>query len=83
MLCLTMVLPEIYYAYLSTNQLKSQFNKVASEVLNNEGTHDFKLEIEDAELCPRYIGAVIEDVKVAESPSWLKDRLKSYRTKPD
>jgi phenylalanyl-tRNA synthetase beta chain len=38
-------------------------------VLNNEGSHDFQLEVEDAELCPRYIGAVIENVKVAESPS--------------
>ncbi|WP_223601684.1 phenylalanine--tRNA ligase subunit beta [Chryseobacterium sp. GVT01B] len=70
------------HAYLSTNQLKSQFNKVASEALNNEGVHDFKLEIEDAELCPRYIGAVIEDVKVAESPSWLKDRLKAIGLSP-
>jgi phenylalanyl-tRNA synthetase beta chain len=33
------------HAYLSTNQLKSQFNKVASEALNNEGSHDFKLKL--------------------------------------
>lgn len=65
------------YAFLSTNQQKGEFEKVSSVALNNEGTHEFTLEVEDAELTPRYIGAVIEDVKVAESPSWLKDRLKA------
>ncbi|AZA57198.1 phenylalanine--tRNA ligase subunit beta [Chryseobacterium shandongense] len=70
------------YAYLSTNKQKSDFEKVSSVVLSNEGTHDFKLVVEDAELCPRYIGAVIEDVKVAESPAWLKDRLKAIGLSP-
>lgn len=70
------------YAFLSTNQQKAQFEKVASEPLNNEGSHSFTLEVEDAELCPRYIGAVIEDVKVAESPAWLKNRLKAIGLSP-
>ncbi|KQT18536.1 phenylalanine--tRNA ligase subunit beta [Chryseobacterium sp. Leaf404] len=70
------------FAYLSTNQQKSEFNKVSSEVLNNEGSHSFTLEVENTELTPRYIGAVIENVKVAESPSWLKDRLKAIGLSP-
>jgi phenylalanyl-tRNA synthetase beta chain len=68
--------------FLSTNKQKSEFEKVSSVALNNEGSHDFKLEVEDAELCPRYIGAVIENVKVAESPAWLKDRLKAIGLSP-
>lgn len=70
------------YAFLSTNQQKGDFEKVSSVALNNEGTHEFSLEVEDAELTPRYIGAVIENVKVAESPSWLKDRLKAIGLSP-
>ncbi len=70
------------YAFLSTNQQKGDFEKVSSIALNNEGSHEFTLEIEDAELTPRYIGAVIENVKVAESPSWLKDRLKAIGLSP-
>lgn len=70
------------HAYLSTNKQKSEFEKVSSVVLNNEGSHDFTLEVEDAELCPRYIGAVIENVKVADSPAWLKDRLKAIGLSP-
>lgn len=70
------------FAYLSTNQQKSEFNKVSSEVLNNEGSHNFSLEVENTDLTPRYIGAVIENVKVAESPAWLKDRLKAIGLSP-
>ncbi|MBW8523591.1 phenylalanine--tRNA ligase subunit beta [Chryseobacterium chendengshani] len=70
------------YAFLSTNQQKGDFVKVSSVALNNEGSHEFSLEIENAELTPRYIGAVIENVKVSESPSWLKDRLKAIGLSP-
>ena len=33
--------------------------------------------VENQELCPRYIGRVIKNVKVAPSPAWLKERLES------
>lgn len=33
------------------------------------------VEVWDYELCPRYVGRVIEDVRVGESPLWLKRRL--------
>lgn len=69
-------------AFLVSNQIKSTFEKVVSKPLNIEGNTEFKIEIEDPELCPRYIGALIENVKVAESPSWLKDRLKSIGLSP-
>jgi phenylalanyl-tRNA synthetase beta chain len=69
MQCRIMVLPEIFKAYLSLNKLKSTFNKLQAPVINGEGSHDFKLEVEDTELTPRYLGAVIEDIKVEESPS--------------
>ncbi len=69
-------------AFLFSNQLKSDFEKIVSKPLNIEGTSDFQIEVEDAELCPRYIGAIIENVKVAESPAWLKDRLKAIGLGP-
>ena len=33
------------------------------------------VDIEDEKLCPRYIGAVIKNIKIKESPSWIKSRL--------
>ncbi|WP_209389659.1 phenylalanine--tRNA ligase subunit beta [Chryseobacterium sp. RR2-3-20] len=70
------------HAYLSTNQQKSEFEKLSSVSLNNEGSHNFSLEVENTELTPRYIGAVINDVKVTDSPDWLKNRLKAIGLSP-
>ena len=69
-------------AFLTSNQMKAEFEKVSSKPLDIEGTTDFQLEVEDSALCPRYIGAVIENVKVAESPEWLKHRLKAIGLSP-
>jgi len=35
------------------------------------------VEIKDKELCYRYCGLIIENIKVEESPEWLKNRLKA------
>ncbi len=40
------------------------------------------VEIKDPELCTRYVARVVLDIKVAESPFWLKDRLLSVGLKP-
>ena len=69
-------------AFLVSNQMKSEFEKAVSKPLTIEGTTDFQLEVEDSELCPRYIGAVIENVKVSESPNLLKNRLKAIGLSP-
>jgi phenylalanyl-tRNA synthetase beta chain len=69
-------------AYLSTHQIVSDFQKAVSHPLNNEGTTDFQIEVEDSELCPRYIGAVIENVEVKTSPDWLKNSLKAIGLSP-
>ncbi|MGZ5188266.1 MAG: phenylalanine--tRNA ligase subunit beta [Kaistella sp.] len=69
-------------AFLISNQMKADFEKVVSKPLNINGSTDFQIEVEDSALCPRYIGAVIENVKVAESPDWLKDRLKAIGLSP-
>ena len=69
-------------AFLVSNQMKSDFDKVSSQPLNTEGTTDFKLVVEDSELCPRYIGAVIENVNVQDSPEWLKNRMKAIGLSP-
>lgn len=69
-------------AFLVTNNIKPEFEKVSARTLNPEGTTDFQLEVEDSELCPRYIGAVLHNVTVAESPAWLKNRLLAIGVQP-
>ncbi len=41
------------------------------------GGAGFDLELEDAEGCPRYVAQAIENVRVAPSPAWLRERLES------
>lgn len=38
--------------------------------------------IEDEAICKRFVGKVITDVKIEESPKWLKDKLRSCGIRP-
>lgn len=40
------------------------------------------VEIRDGALCPRYTARIIRNVRVAESPAWLQERLKSVGLRP-
>lgn len=41
-----------------------------------------RIEIKDPDLCPRYTATLIKDVRVGESPGWLKDRLRKAGMRP-
>ncbi len=43
---------------------------------------DFEITIKNPEKCPRYVGKIIRDVEIEESPKWLKDRLKAIGVRP-
>lgn len=49
---------------------------------NSRLTTDFQVTIENQTACPKYLGVVIQNIKVAESPTWLKNRLKAIGQKP-
>ncbi|MCP2605466.1 phenylalanine--tRNA ligase subunit beta [Candidatus Aminicenantes bacterium AC-335-O07] len=36
-----------------------------------------EITIKDEELCPRYVGMIVKDIKVGESPEWIRKRLES------
>lgn len=46
-----------------------------------EGKEPFVIKIKDAELCPRYMGQMVYNVKVGPSPKWLQKRLESVGLK--
>ena len=70
------------HAFLSCNSISSEFNKIENANITPVGGHNFSIEVENNELCPRYIGAVIENINVTESPEWLKNRLKAIGLTP-
>ena len=47
---------------------------------NNDRT--INVRVEDTECCPRYSGVTITGVKVAESPDWLKNKLRTVGIRP-
>src|SRR3990170_1212983 len=40
------------------------------------------VEIADPDLCPRYVAALIEGVKIGESPPWMQERLTAAGLRP-
>ena len=70
------------HAYLASNQIASSFEKLEKKTLNIEGENEFKIIVEDEDLCPRYVGAIVENLKIEESPAWLKNKLKAIGLGP-
>ena len=72
------------YAYLSHHNKKSV--PIKSPFKNNfkVNNHTLPIEviIENKEACQRYSGVTISNIKVAESPKWLQQKLKSIGIRP-
>lgn len=45
-------------------------------------SHGVVVRIDDPDLCPRYLGAVVRGVKVGPSPEWLASRLRAAGSRP-
>ena len=52
--------------------------KIAVESTNN----NLNIDISDRQACPAYIGTMIEGVKLADSPDWIKWRLQAAGVRP-
>jgi len=63
-------------------------NKISFELPDVRGfnidTTNLKIEVavEDSLACPRYSGVSLSDVKVADSPDWLKNKLNAIGLRP-
>ncbi|MBO4636054.1 MAG: phenylalanine--tRNA ligase subunit beta [Clostridiales bacterium] len=47
----------------------------ALDYTESDETIDFNIRVSAPDLCPRYIGHYVSDVKIEESPLWMKRRL--------
>ena len=67
-------------------QLKIKWPEVAdlSDMSGKSDQSDnaIKVTIEDPNLCPRYTGITLRNVKVGESPEWLQNRLRTVGLRP-
>ena len=65
-------------AYLSYHEAPvSAVSPLNKNISKDSGVKPFTIKIEDNAACARYVGIVIEGVKVQPSPSWLKNKLQA------
>lgn len=70
-------------AYLKQNNLSYKLTKPSIESFQIEDNSPaVTVEVENAQACPRYSGVTITNVKVKESPDWLKNRLIAIGLRP-
>ncbi len=55
--------------------LNKPFKMPALDYAENGKNIEFSLAVEAPDLCPRYIGHYVSDIKVGSSPAWMKRRL--------
>jgi phenylalanyl-tRNA synthetase beta chain len=56
---------------------------VVKETGNNEQASDYiSVDIEDKDLCTRYIARVVKNIRIGESPDWMKKRLRACGIRP-
>lgn len=50
---------------------------------NNENINDYlSVKVKDNELCKRYIARVVKNIKLAQSPMWMQERLRAVGIRP-
>lgn len=71
-------------AAIITQQLKKKTTiKIPSVEKFKEGTaKNIEIEIQNTNACKRYSGLLLKNVKVAESPDWLKEKISSIGLRP-
>ncbi|MBQ0015466.1 MAG: phenylalanine--tRNA ligase subunit beta [Bacteroidales bacterium] len=70
-------------AVLNTREnAKKHIQWPATTELNQSTAPGITVSIEDPERCPRYSGILLEEVKVAESPEWLQNKLRTVGIRP-
>lgn len=70
------------HAYLQANGFSSELKKPETLKIQSEGKAKISTQIENAEQCPRYLGAYLENVSVKDSPDWLKNYLQAIGVQP-
>lgn len=63
-------------------QLKIKWPEVAADLTPKAAGEAIKVTVEEPDLCPRYTGITLRNVKVGESPEWLQNRLRTVGLRP-
>ncbi|MEM9399495.1 MAG: phenylalanine--tRNA ligase subunit beta [Verrucomicrobiota bacterium] len=67
---------------LGAKEASLAFTQQASSPVETKPQSKWKVNVKDAQACPRYTAVEIENVKVGPSPDWLKQRLEDMGLRP-
>ncbi len=67
---------------LENRKFEYDFDGLKLPRVKTQNFASLRVRIEDKELCSRYIGAVMENVEIKDSPSWMKQRLEASGIRP-
>ncbi|NOQ92406.1 MAG: phenylalanine--tRNA ligase subunit beta [Flavobacteriaceae bacterium] len=74
---------DLYAGLLQQEEIqKKMITPSVSDFHIDERTFKINVDVEDNKLVPRYAGITITDLKVADSPEWLQNKLKSIGLTP-
>ncbi len=62
--------------------LRIKWPEVAADLTPKTTGEPIKVTVEEPDLCPRYTGITLRNVKVGESPEWLQNRLRTVGLRP-
>lgn len=79
--------PDLWGHYGIAREVAALFGKSLKEYKTKEIKAPkfdkiLKVEVKDVKLCPRYMAAAVGNIKVGESPAWLKQSLASVGLRP-
>lgn len=70
-------------AWLAQNAEAAELHRPCIEAFKIDKTDGaISVEVQNQDACPRYTGVTIRNIKVTESPQWLKDRLTAIGQRP-
>ena len=78
--------PDLWGHYGVAREVASIFNTTLQPYVSKKCVvkkeHDLSVTIKDKKLCPRYLGVVIDNIKIEPSPVWLRARLLAAGVRP-
>ncbi len=69
-------------AYLKQKEETTYTKPDVSTFKVTDTSSSISINVEDAELCPRYAGVCMKNIQIQDSPQWLQNRLKSVGLTP-
>ncbi len=70
-------------AALSKKEMDYDFDGLKlPKIGSRNAKNKFSIKIKDKKLCPRYIGAIMTDIEIKDSPDWMKSRLIASGMRP-